>query len=96
VSVPTGSEAANEAGDEGEETEEEGFEEDPPVDIGGDIYRDGDGEASYLSSFRLTGMRKLLFSLIGDPANCRGRDDQGRRLEAGKNYRLHMCRTTCQ
>lgn len=45
MSVPTGSEAANEAG---EETEEEGVEEDPPVDIDGDIYRDGDGEASYL------------------------------------------------
>ena len=44
MSVPTGSEAANEA----EETEEEGVEEDPPVDIDGDIYRDGDGEASYL------------------------------------------------
>ena len=43
--MPTGSEAANEAG---EETEEEGVEEDPPVDIDGDIYRDGDGEASYL------------------------------------------------
>ena len=45
MSVPTGSEAANEAG---EETEEEGVAEDPPVDIDGDIYRDGDGEASYL------------------------------------------------
>ena len=45
MSVPTGSEAANEAG---EETEEEGVEEGPPVDIDADIYRDGDGEASYL------------------------------------------------
>jgi hypothetical protein len=45
VSVPTGSETANEAG---EEAEEEGVEEDPPVDIDGEIYRDGDGEASYL------------------------------------------------
>ena len=46
MSAPTGSEAANEAG---EETEEEGVEEeDPLVDIDGDIYRDGDGEASYL------------------------------------------------
>ena len=49
-------EAANEAG---EETEEEGVEEVPPVDIDGDIYRDGDGEASYLSSSRLTGYREL-------------------------------------
>ena len=38
--MPTGSEAANEAGEE--------TEENPPVDIDGDIYRDGDGEASYL------------------------------------------------
>ena len=40
MSVPTGSEAANETG---EEAEEEGVEEGPPVDIDGDIYRDGDG-----------------------------------------------------
>ena len=45
MSVPTGSEAANEAR---EETEEEGIEEGPPSHIDGDIYRDGDWEASYL------------------------------------------------
>ena len=39
MSVPAGSEAANEAGEE--------TEEDPPVDIDGDVYRDGDGGASY-------------------------------------------------
>jgi hypothetical protein len=63
VSVPTGSEAANEAG---EETEEEGVEEDPPVDIDGDIYRD----ASCLSSSPLTGIRTLL-PLLRPESPCR-------------------------
>ena len=68
MSVPTGSEAANEAG---EETEEEGVEEDPPVDIDGDIYRDGDGEASYLSSSRLTGNPHLTACLLRPESPCR-------------------------
>ncbi len=67
MSVPNGSEAANEAV---EETEEEGVEEDPPVDIDGDIYRDGDGEASCLSSSPLTGIRTLL-PLLRPESPCR-------------------------
>ena len=43
--MPTGSEAANEAG---EETEEEEVEEARQSTFKGEIYRDGDGEASYL------------------------------------------------
>ena len=40
MSEPSGSEAANEGG---EETEEEEVEEDPSVDIDGDVYRYGTG-----------------------------------------------------